>query len=154
MDRSLTLSSCHQANCSKYRQLFLQNSGSQILAYIRVPNRAVKMQPRVSDLANLGWGVRICIADSAGLGSTLWELLLYYFLGNTTMALALFMYLFMWVYLFETNCCLMSEIFKFFFCFFSRGRWLNDHEDMTAHSDIEVDNIFQFDAVLGPHRTC
>lgn len=41
---SLSLSSCHQVNCSKYCQLFLQNSGSQISAYIRVPSRAVRTQ--------------------------------------------------------------------------------------------------------------
>lgn len=41
---SLSPSSCHQVNCSKYLQLFLQNSGSPILGYIRVPSRAVKMQ--------------------------------------------------------------------------------------------------------------
>ena len=35
------LSSCPQANCSKYYQLFLQNIDSQILAHITVPSRAV-----------------------------------------------------------------------------------------------------------------
>ena len=35
------LSSCPQANCSKYYQLFLQNIDSQILAHIRVPSRTV-----------------------------------------------------------------------------------------------------------------
>ena len=38
---SLSPSSYHQVNCSKYCQLFLQNSVSPISAYIRVPSRAV-----------------------------------------------------------------------------------------------------------------